>query len=69
MKVLKSEEMLCDHCVDRIKIDLMDAGIEAEVELSDKSIILPEDDDTLIEKQKKFWGIWDILHRKCKIPG
>ena len=50
MKVLKSEEMLCDHCVDRIKIGLMDAGIEAEVELSDKSIILPEDDDTLIEK-------------------
>ena len=42
MKVLKSEEMLCDHCVDRIKIGLMDAGIEAEVELSDKSIILPE---------------------------
>ena len=70
MKVLKSEEMLCDHCVDRIKIGLMDAGIEAEVELSDKSIILPEDDDTLIEKsKKKFWGIWDILHRKCKIPG
>ena len=68
MKVLKSEEMLCDHCVDRIKIGLMDAGIEAEVELSDKSIILPEDDDTL-KKQKKFWGIWDILHRKCKIPG
>ena len=22
MKVLKSEEMLCDHCVDRIKIGL-----------------------------------------------
>ena len=43
MKVLKSEEMLCDHCVDRIKIGLMDACIEAEVELSDKSIILPEE--------------------------
>ena len=57
MKVLKSEEMLCDHCVDRIKIGLMDAGIEAEVELSDKSIILPEDDDdTLIEKAKEVLG-------------
>lgn len=55
MKVLKSEEMLCDHCVDRIKIGLMDAGIEAEVELSDKSII-PEDDDTLIEKAKEVLG-------------
>ena len=50
MKVLKSEEMLCDHCVDRIKIGLMDAGIE------DKSIILPEDDDTLIEKAKEVLG-------------
>ena len=56
MKVLKSDEMLCDHCVDRIKIGLMDAGIEAEVELSDKSIILPEDDDTLIEKAKEVLG-------------
>lgn len=37
MKVLKSEEMLCDHCVDRIKIGLMDAGIEAEVELRIKA--------------------------------
>ena len=33
-----------------------DAGIEAEVELSDKSIILPEDDDTLIEKAKEVLG-------------
>ena len=44
MKVLKSDEMLCDHCVDRIKIGLMDAGIEAE------------DDDTLIEKAKEVLG-------------
>lgn len=56
MKVLKSDEMMCDHCVDRIKIGLMDAGIEAEVELNDKSIILPEDDDTLIEKAKEVLG-------------
>ena len=56
MKVLKSDEMLCDHCVDRIKIGLMDAGIEAEVELSDKSIILPEYDDTLIERAKEVLG-------------
>ena len=42
--------------MDRIKIGLMDAGIEAEVELSDKSIILPEDDDTLIEKAKEVLG-------------
>lgn len=56
MKVLKSDEMMCDHCVDRIKIGLMDAGIEAEVELNEKSIILPEDDETVIEKAKEVLG-------------
>lgn len=56
MKVLKSDEMMCDHCVDRIKIGLMDVGIEAEVELHEKAIILSREDDATVEKAKEILG-------------
>ena len=32
MTVLKAEDMMCDHCVDRIKNGLEDADIDAEVD-------------------------------------
>ena len=41
MTVLKAEDMMCDHCFDRIKNGLGDADIDAEVDLGSKTVMIP----------------------------
>ncbi|HIX68300.1 MAG TPA: heavy-metal-associated domain-containing protein [Candidatus Anaerostipes excrementavium] len=55
MAVLIAEDMMCDHCVDRIKNGLEDADIEAEVDLGDKTVKI-EGDDEVVEKAKEILG-------------
>ena len=43
MKTLKVPGMMCNMCVKRITKGLTDEGIEAVVELSTKSVSVPED--------------------------
>lgn len=55
MTVLKAEDMMCDHCVDRIKNGLEGADIQAEVDLSEKTVSI-EGDDAVIDKAKEILG-------------
>lgn len=55
MAVLKVEDMMCDHCVDRIKNGLEDAGIQAEVNLNDKTVSM-DGDENVVEKVKEILG-------------
>lgn len=55
MTVLKAEDMMCDHCVDRIKNGLEDADIDAEVDLGDKTVKI-EGGDEVVEKAKEILG-------------
>ncbi|MBU5459077.1 heavy-metal-associated domain-containing protein [Anaerostipes sp. MSJ-23] len=55
MTVLKADDMMCDHCVDRIKNGLEDADIEAEIDLSDKTITIDADDE-VVERAKEILG-------------
>lgn len=40
MKVFKCEEMMCDHCVSRINEALTKAGLEHQVNLAEKTVIV-----------------------------
>ena len=55
MTVLKAEDMMCDHCVDRIKNGLGHADIDAEVDLGSKTVMI-EGDDEVVEKAKEILG-------------
>lgn len=55
MTVLKAEDMMCDHCVERIKNGLEGAGIEAKVNLSDKTVSI-DGDESVVEKTKEILG-------------
>ena len=55
MTVLKADDMMCDHCVDRIKNGLEDADIEADIDLGDKTIIIDADDE-VVERAKEILG-------------
>lgn len=55
MAVLKVEDMMCDHCVDRIKNGLEDVGIQAEVNLNDKTVSM-DGDENVVEKVIEILG-------------
>lgn len=55
MAVLKAEDMMCDHCVERIKNGLEGVGIEAKVNLNEKTVTI-DDDDAVVDKAKEVLG-------------
>ena len=55
MTVLKAEDMMCDHCVERINNGLEDEGIQVEVDLSEKTVYI-DGDDKDVEKAKDILG-------------
>lgn len=44
MKTFKCEEMMCDHCVSRMKQALGEAGIKHSVDLKTKTVTIDDTD-------------------------
>lgn len=64
MAVLRVDDMMCDHCVERIKNGLEDADIQAKVDLSEKTVSI-EGDETVIEKAKDILGDLGFFAEEC----